>query len=70
MIGNKCLVCGSSRLRADRALSGRLICTSCGNPYGVKKIGRKQSISNKSLFNPKLLSFIFLLSLVFFLVII
>ena len=32
------MVCGSSNLRADRALSGRLICTSCGNPYGVRKV--------------------------------
>jgi len=40
MIANKCLVCGSSKLRADRALSGRLVCTSCGNPYGVRKAGR------------------------------
>ena len=37
MIGNKCLVCGSSKFRADRSLSGRLVCTSCGNPYGVRK---------------------------------
>ena len=40
MVANKCLVCGSSNLRADRALSGRLICTSCGNPYGVRKVVR------------------------------
>ena len=39
MIANKCLVCGSSNLRADRALSGRLVCTSCGNPYGVRNSG-------------------------------
>ena len=42
MIKNKCLVCGSFNLRADRALSGRLICTSCGNPYGVRKINRNK----------------------------
>ena len=40
MIPNKCLYCGSTNLRADRALSGRIICTSCGSPYGVKKSGR------------------------------
>ena len=39
-MANKCLYCGSYNLRADRALSGRLVCTSCGNPYGVKKAGR------------------------------
>jgi len=42
MIANKCLYCGSYNLRADRALSGRLVCTSCGNPYGVKKVGRNK----------------------------
>tara|TARA_B100000965_G_C19378130_1_gene663415 strand:- start:462 stop:677 length:216 start_codon:yes stop_codon:yes gene_type:complete len=39
MIVNKCLYCGSPNLRADRALSGRLVCTSCGTPYGVRKVG-------------------------------
>ena len=41
-MANKCLYCGSYKLRADRALSGRLVCTSCGNPYGVKKVGRNK----------------------------
>ena len=41
-MANKCLYCGSHNLRADRALSGRLVCTSCGNPYGVKKAGRNK----------------------------
>ena len=52
-----CLVCGSSKLRADRALSGRLICISCGNPYGVRKSGsrnksfiRSSTLSIKKLF--------------------
>ncbi len=71
MIANKCLFCGSSRLRADRALSGRLVCTSCGNPYGVRKIVRNKSINvNNLFFNSKTIPFIFLLLLVFFLVII
>ena len=71
MIANKCLVCGSSKLRADRALSGRLVCTSCGNPYGVRKIVRNKLINNNSLFfNTKILSFFFLLFLVFILIII
>ena len=39
-MANKCLYCGSYNLRADRTLSGRLVCTSCGNPYGVKKAVR------------------------------
>ena len=45
MIPNKCLFCGSTNLRADRALSGRLVCTSCGNPYGVRKV-RRTKINN------------------------
>ena len=49
---NKCLVCGSSNLRADRALSGRLICASCGNPYGVKRV----SSVNRYLFNKPTIS--------------
>ena len=40
MIANKCLVCGSSNLRADRALSGRLVCNSCGTPFGVRRRGK------------------------------
>ena len=43
MIRNKCLVCGSSNFRADRALSGRLVCASCGNLYGERKTGRNKS---------------------------
>ena len=39
MIANKCLVCGSSNLRADRALSGRLVCNSCGTPFGARGAG-------------------------------
>ena len=30
-------------MRADRALSGRLVCTSCGNPYGVRQSGRNKT---------------------------
>ncbi len=50
MIPNKCLYCGSTNLRADRALSGRIICTSCGSPYGVKKSGRN-NINNLNSFS-------------------
>ena len=50
----KCLVCGSSNLRADRALSGRLVCTSCGNLYGVRKTGKNKSNNlNIFLFNKR-----------------
>ena len=71
MIANKCLVCGSSKLRADRALSGRLVCTSCGNPYGVRKSGRsKYNNFNSSSFNKRYLLFLFLLIVAFIMVII
>tara|TARA_B100000579_G_C22779866_1_gene828661 strand:+ start:510 stop:713 length:204 start_codon:yes stop_codon:yes gene_type:complete len=66
MLTDKCLFCGSSNLRADRALSGRLVCTSCGNPYGVRNVGRKK-INNFS-FNKKFF-FIFILIFAFILVI-
>ena len=70
MIRNKCLFCGSFNLRADRALSGRLICTSCGNPYGVRKPGN-DILNPISLFTGnKKIYFIFLLVVVFLLVII
>ena len=71
MILNKCLVCGSTNLRADRALSGRLICTSCGNPYGVKKIRiNKLTKLNPFFYNNRPLLFLFILIFAFILVII
>ena len=71
MPNNKCLVCGSSNLRADRALSGRLVCNSCGTPYGVR-IGGKNKLNsfNPFSFKNKSLLFIFILILAFILVII
>ena len=68
MILNKCLVCGSSNLRADRALSGRLICASCGNPYGVRKVSRNKLHLNY--FNNKFWLFASIFILAFILVII
>ena len=71
MVGNKCLFCGSYSLRADRALSGRLVCTSCGNLYGVKKAGRnKLNNFNTFSFNKNYLLFLCLFIVAFFLVII
>ena len=71
MITNKCLFCGSTNLRADRALSGRLVCTNCGNPYGVRKAGRnKLNHLNSFSFNKKYWIFICILVLAFILVII
>tara|TARA_Y100001968_G_C19219788_1_gene649128 strand:- start:282 stop:497 length:216 start_codon:yes stop_codon:yes gene_type:complete len=71
MISNKCLVCGSPNLRADRALSGRLICTSCGNPYGIRKAGRnKLNIFNTFWFNKKTFFFLSILIIAFILVVI
>jgi len=71
MIKNKCLVCGGFNFRADRALSGRLICTSCGNPYGVKRLVRNDlyDVKNKNI-KIKYIFLIFLFILVFILVII
>tara|TARA_Y100001968_G_C19266935_1_gene672188 strand:+ start:251 stop:466 length:216 start_codon:yes stop_codon:yes gene_type:complete len=68
---NKCLVCGSLSFIADRALSGRLICTSCGNPYGVR-VGRnnqKNKFNSYSL-NKRYMFFIIIFILALLLVII
>ena len=71
MITNKCLFCGSTNLRADRALSGRLVCTSCGNPYGVRKVGIKNVYNfNPFSFNKRYLIFLLLLIFAFILAII
>ncbi len=71
MIGNKCLVCGSSNLRADRALSGRLVCNSCGTPFGVgRRAKSKTSNYNNYSLNNKYFLFICILILAFFLVVI
>ena len=68
MIANKCLVCGSSNLRADRALSGRLVCNACGNPYGVRKVRRNKL--NLFYFNKNYWLFASIFILAFILVII
>ena len=71
MIRNKCLVCGSSNLRADRALSGRLVCNECGTPSGVgRRVKNKKSIYNKFSLNNKYFIFICILILAFILVVI
>ncbi len=71
MSSNKCLVCGSSNLRADRALSGRLVCNSCGTPFGVgRRVNKKINIYNKPSFYNKYFIFICILILAFILVII
>tara|TARA_B100000700_G_scaffold152722_1_gene169514 strand:+ start:668 stop:883 length:216 start_codon:yes stop_codon:yes gene_type:complete len=71
MIANKCLVCGSSNFRADRALSGRLVCNSCGNPYGVRKKGRiKPNSFNPFFYRNKNWLFISIIIVAFILVII
>ena len=71
MIVNKCLVCGSSNLIADRALSGRLVCNSCGTPYGVVRRGRiKTSNYNKFSLNNRFFLFICIVIIAFILVVI
>tara|TARA_Y100001968_G_scaffold209048_1_gene192143 strand:+ start:128 stop:343 length:216 start_codon:yes stop_codon:yes gene_type:complete len=64
MNSNICLFCGSSNLRADRALSGRLVCTSCGNPYGVRK-GRRNTARDLNKFNINIKYWLFLCVLIF-----
>ena len=71
MSRNQCLVCGSSNLRADRALSGRLVCNSCGTPFGVgRRVKNKTSIYNNFSINNKYFLFICILILAFILVVI
>ena len=71
MILSKCFVCGSTNLIADRALSGRLVCKSCGNPYGVRKNGRNKINNIKySIFNKKYILFYLIFLTAFILVII
>lgn len=71
MSSNKCLVCGSSNLRADRALSGRLVCNSCGTPFGVgRRVNKKINIYSRLSLNNKYFLFICILILAFILVII
>jgi len=71
MIRNNCLVCGSSNLRADRALSGRLVCNSCGTPFGVgRRVNNKTSIYSKLSFNNKYIIFICILIFAFILVVV
>ena len=69
MIVTKCLFCGSSNMSADRALSGRLVCNSCGTPYGVRRAGSRK---NQNIFSFKSKYFLFFCILIFafFLVII
>ena len=58
-------------MRADRALAGRLVCTSCGNPYGIKKVGRnKVNKFNLISLNKKYLFFISILIFAFIIVVI
>ena len=71
MIGNKCLVCGSPNLRADRALSGRLVCNSCGTPFGVgRRVNNKISIYNNFPLNNKYLGLLCILIIAIILVVI
>ena len=71
MIINKCLVCGSSNLRADRALSGRLVCNACGTPAGVSRhVKNKKNIYSKFSLNNKYFILICILILAFILVVI
>ena len=71
MNATKCFVCGSYKFRADRALSGRLVCISCGSPVGVRR-GVEKKVNNFNVFslNNKYFLFFCLLIVAFILVII
>ena len=58
-------------MRADRALSGRLVCNSCGTPFGVGRRGGKIiNNSNYLSINKKYFLFIVIFIIAFILVII
>ena len=71
MIKNKCLVCGSSNMRADRALSGRLVCNSCGTPFGGgRRANKKLNYGNNFSLKNKYLVFLCIFIFAFIIVII
>ena len=58
-------------MRADRALSGRLVCNSCGTPFGVgRRVNNKKGIYSKFSFNKKYILFICILIVAFILVVV
>ena len=58
-------------MRADRALSGRLVCNSCGTPFGVgRRVNNKKSNYSKFSFNNKYILFIGILIVAFILVVV
>ena len=58
-------------MRADRALSGRLVCNSCGTPFGVgRRVYYKTSIYSKVSFNNKYILFICILIVALILVVV
>lgn len=67
MSPNRCNYCGSTNLRADRALAGRIICNECGIPAGTKT-SRFAPVYNRRI--DKTINFNMLLLMIFILVII
>ena len=58
-------------MRADRALSGRLVCNSCGTPFGVgRRVNNKKDIYSKFSFNNKYILFICIFIVAFILVVV
>ena len=57
-------------MRADRALSGRLVCASCGSLYGERKKGRNKSSNFVFSLNGRYWIFFAIFILAFILVII
>ncbi len=58
-------------MRADRALSGRLVCNSCGTPFGVGRlVNNKKGIYSKFSSNNKYILFMCILIFAFILVVV
>ena len=58
-------------MRADRALSGRLVCNSCGTPFGVgRRVKNKKGIYSQFSFNNKYILFICIFIVAFILVVV
>ncbi len=43
---NRCDYCGSTNIKADRALAGKLFCLNCGRTLSNKSVKRFQTIRN------------------------
>ncbi len=44
MTALRCRNCGSTNMRADRALAGRLVCNQCGYLIGSKLVNKNSTV--------------------------